>query len=98
VVDAVLPWADRFEPGRRYLVYAEPASQEDEFRIGALASYRIDEDDALVPLARQGKLRSEQGVGLKIAADRIRAASKKSATQKSFSRDLRHPSYRVPSG
>jgi hypothetical protein len=69
-VRAVLPWADSFREGERYLVFAKHA--DDKWLIDAGTSYLIDSGDMLKPLARQGRAASEASVSLAAAAARIR--------------------------
>jgi hypothetical protein len=77
-IHAVLPWAESFHVGRRYLIFADPTSEEDVFAVEATTAALVTEaDQALMPLARKGKATTARGVPIETAIERIRRAANK---------------------
>lgn len=77
-VRALLSWADSFQVGQRYLVFADPTQDPDLYQVVSAVSYRIDPaGETLVPLARRGQSTSERDVSLNAAVERVKTAAKK---------------------
>ena len=74
-VRAVLPYANLFEAGQRYLVFTEPSKGNDTYLIEPVLSLLLaGPESRLMPLAHEGSMLTERGVTLATALDRINAA------------------------
>jgi len=71
-VKARVPWTESFQPGARYLVFAEYLGTPD-LHISPNTSYEIDAHDTLKALALEGPATAETNLPLSSALTRIRA-------------------------
>jgi hypothetical protein len=75
-VRAILPWADSFEVGRRYLIFAGMTEDGQEYVVSPAGAYLVGVDHELLPLAKDGSVAVDRGVSLTKARTRIQAALK----------------------
>jgi len=78
VVRARVSWADNFEQGARYLVFADgPVDGSTDWRVIPKGSYKIGFDSSLESLATDPRARTEEaGTNLASALNRIRSVVK----------------------